>query len=91
MSRELTPGLGRDRLRLWDNQWCLMWDSAIATTPAYKHISTWTNATIDYSNGTRWSGQLKRCREGILRTSYEDIRDIRDLTTWPSNPFLKEM
>lgn len=75
-----------ERLRLWDREYRMIWDSRTATTPAYRHISTWCHATIDYPDGTRWDGQLYRCAEGIIRWSYDDLSYI---VHWP-NPILDE-
>ena len=84
--KALMEGRSRNHMRLWDNQWRLIWDSTTATTPAYQHISDRCNATIDYPDGQRWSGIVYRCPEGIQRWSHEDLSW---LTCWP-NPFLEE-
>lgn len=73
MNAALPASQSRDRTRLWDKQYRLIWDSATATTPAYQHISTWVNATVDRPDGTRWSGQFYRCPEGICRWSMDDM------------------
>ena len=85
--KQLPAGQGRDRMRLFDNQWRPIWDSATATTPAYQHIPSWVHAVIDHPDGTRWTGQLYRCPEGIKRWSYEDLRHI---TVW-NKPHLEEI
>lgn len=80
-----------DRLRLWDNQWRLLWDED-ATTPAYQLISTWVNATIDHSDGTLlWSGRMYRTPCGIQRET--DMRPyLRHLLQWPDiKHILKEI
>jgi hypothetical protein len=87
--RELPVGQGKPRLRLWDNCYRLIWDSAMAKTPAYQHISTWVNATID-AEGERWSGIFYRCPEGIKRWSREDLTIGREglMIKWPENPLI---
>jgi hypothetical protein len=81
----LAVGQGRERTRLFDNQWQPIWDSATATTPAYAHIASWVHAVIDRADGTRWIGQFYRCPEGIRRWAYEDLEH---LIMWP-NPLLE--
>ena len=81
VSAALPVGLGYDRLRLWDRYYLPLWDSATATTPAYQHIATWVNATIQYPDGTHWHGQLIRTPNGIERWSRDDIVVLE----WPVN------
>jgi hypothetical protein len=81
----LPPGHGHKRTRLWDSQYRLIWDSATAATPAYQHINTWVNATIDL-DGDCWSGQFYRCPEGVRREQYHSTRYLKHLLKWP-NPF----
>lgn len=83
--KQLTAGQGRDHVRLFDNQWRCIWDSATATTPAYQHIADWVHAVIDHPDGTRWVGQFCRCPEGIVRWSYEELSHV---TVW-NNPALE--
>jgi hypothetical protein len=80
----LPPGHGHKRTRLWDSQYRLIWDSATASTPAYQHINTWVNATIDL-DGERWSGQFYRSPNGIERWSMDDFPK---LLSWP-NPTIR--
>lgn len=77
----LPAGRGREQTRLWDAHYRLIWDSATATTPAYQHVNTWVNATIDYPDGDRWVGQFYRCPEGVKRWAYEDLSYV---TVWPN-------
>lgn len=71
-----------EHVRLWDNEYRLIWDSQTATTPAYQHISTQVNATIDYGDWrTRWNGIFYRCPEGIQRMRHADL--VHDLR-WPT-------
>lgn len=74
----LPVGTGRDRLRLFDNQWLALWDSAVDTTPAYRHIAHWARACIDYADGSRWVGEMYRCPEGIKRETYPPLLE------WPT-------
>lgn len=67
---------GMDRMQLRDKYYHRLWDSTTATTPAYRHINTWVNTTIDKPDGTRWWGQLYRCPEGIRRWSSDDLTII---------------
>lgn len=84
MTAALPAGDGRDRVRLWDNQWRALWDSAVDTTPAYRHIATWCHATIDRPDGSRWVGRFTRTREGIIREQYPDPLELVKLTQWPT-------
>jgi hypothetical protein len=77
------PSLPVGRTRLWDAQWRLIWDSATATTPAYQHVNTWVNATIDQPDGTRWAGQFYRCMEGVAREELIDSARTY-LLEWPT-------
>lgn len=84
---QLPPGKRQKRTRLWDRQWRLLWDSAVDSTPAYKHISTWVNAAIDDPDGTHWVGEFYRCPEGIRREKYPDFEFSKRILTWPKPPF----
>jgi len=77
-------GAGRDRLRLWDNQWCCMYDSAINPAPVYPYIGMWISATIDYADGTRWIGMFYRCPEGIRRETYPSNDYLKWMLHWPT-------
>lgn len=74
--KQLPAGEGLERTRLWDKCYRLLWDSATATTPAYQHINTWVNASIDKPNGERWVGQFYRSPEGVQRWSRDDLKVI---------------
>ena len=77
------------RMTLWDKQFRLVWDSETAVTPAYQAITQcitgWVHATIDFTDGFRWTGQLFRCPEGVKRFSRADLTYV----TWPVNPMLE--
>lgn len=73
-----------NRLRLWDKFWHPIWDSDKDTTPPYRHIPDWVNATIDYPDGSREQWRFERCREGIRRYNVQqELVALHRLTTWP--------
>jgi len=81
----LPAGTGRDRLRLWDDQWCCMYDSAVNPAPVYPYIGTWISASIDYADGApRWIGMFYRCPEGIKRETYPPDEYRKYIITWPT-------
>ena len=80
----LPAGNGQDRTRLFDRQWRLLWDSAVDTTPAYRHINTHVRACIDHPDGARWVGEFYRCPEGIKRDPYPDPGLLDKLLEWPT-------
>jgi hypothetical protein len=85
-----------ERMTLWDKQFRLVWDSDLRSAmrdpklgPAYEAVNEvdgWVNAVIYFTDGTRWTGQLFRCPEGIKRFSREDLSYF----SWPVNPLLPE-
>jgi hypothetical protein len=82
-TKQLPAGAGALRTRLWDKQYRLIWDSATATTPAYQHVAaTEVNATIDYPDGSRWSGLFYRTRVGVQRYTH-DTEYLKYLLEWP--------
>lgn len=83
----LPPGRGRYRTILFDACWRPIWDSATATTPAYQHVTSWVNAVIHHPDGTRWTGQLYCCPEGIKRWSFEDVKYL----LLPPNPLVEAL
>lgn len=85
--KQLPPGQQQPRTRLWDRQFRLLWDSTVDSTPAYRHIIDWVNATIDDPDGTRWSGWFHRCPEGIRREAYTHFEYLRHILRWPTPPF----
>lgn len=70
-----------DRVRAYDLQWRLIWDSETATTSLWQHMSSECHATIDYPDGRRWSGMFYRCPEGVKRWECPDLGRFLD---WPS-------
>lgn len=67
------------RMTLWDTQFRLLWDSAVATIPAYLHVGDRVNAVVEYADGGRWSGLFYRCPEGIRRWSHVELTHL----SWP--------